>query len=357
MNLLGGYEGKGGSAGALSFGRAHSITGLRNRRTLALFGVLVLVILVLAGREAWAQELPQEEAPLQSTAAAVVNQHTVVIDGEVIEPVAGALPIENIPLEETPSKASPADPAPQPVVRYGLVVSPEPTLSAPEPEPSIGTNLAPEPVESGMDLAPVLPVESAPPPVEQAPEPAVLGENVQLPASVAPAIPGFEETEYRSPSDLEATEGAGFEPASSDTVEVSQGAAADVPGDVAEAPLFRLTVEDEGLVGTAPASLYSGGEADLISQRTGDSGFPSGGTEGPSRSATQQSSPFTLPPVGGGSFPLTGGDMGSGGVHLLLLCVLVSGLVVLRRDGGLSWVFWEPPKPSSAPLLPLERPG
>lgn len=114
---------------------------------------------------------------------------------------------------------------------------------------------------------------------------------------------------------------------------------------------------DKGLTGTAPAGLSSGGEAGLISQRTGDFGSPSGGMEGPSRSATQQSSPFTLPPVGDGSFPLTDNNMGSGGVQLLLLCVLVSGLVLLRRDGGLSWSFWEPPKPSSALLLPLERPG
>ena len=41
----------------------------------------------------------------------------------------------------------------------------------------------------------------------------------------------------------------------------------------------------------------------------------------------------------------------------MLLGVLVSGLVLLLRDGLLCWAAWEQPKPSSALLLPLERPG
>lgn len=72
-----------------------------------------------------------------------------------------------------------------------------------------------------MDLAPVLPVESTPSPVERAPEPAISGENAQLPASVTPAVPGLEETEYWSPSGLEATEEAGVKPARSGAVEAS----------------------------------------------------------------------------------------------------------------------------------------
>jgi hypothetical protein len=46
-----------------------------------------------------------------------------------------------------------------------------------------------------------------------------------------------------------------------------------------------------------------------------------------------------------------------GGLVLLLLGVLASGLILLRRDGPLSWASCEMPKPSSALLLPLERPG
>jgi hypothetical protein len=51
-------------------------------------------------------------------------------------------------------------------------------------------------------------------------------------------------------------------------------------------------------------------------------------------------------------------QMGSGGgLGLLLLGVLASGLILLRRDGPLSWITYELPKPTSALLLPLERPG
>jgi hypothetical protein len=46
-----------------------------------------------------------------------------------------------------------------------------------------------------------------------------------------------------------------------------------------------------------------------------------------------------------------------GGLGLLLLGVLASGLILLRRDGPLSWISYEPPKLTSALLLPLERPG
>jgi hypothetical protein len=66
-----------------------------------------------------------------------------------------------------------------------------------------------------------------------------------------------------------------------------------------------------------------------------------------------------LAPLGGSSFSLSGGQAGpGGGLTPLLVCVLASGLVLLRRDGLLFlWAPYEPPKLSSALLLPLERPG
>jgi hypothetical protein len=67
-----------------------------------------------------------------------------------------------------------------------------------------------------------------------------------------------------------------------------------------------------------------------------------------------------MPPPGDSSFfSLSGvGQAGpGGGLVLLLLGVLASGLILLRRDGPLSWASCEMPKPSSALLLPLERPG
>jgi hypothetical protein len=57
------------------------------------------------------------------------------------------------------------------------------------------------------------------------------------------------------------------------------------------------------------------------------------------------------------SLPGTGQVGSGGGLGLLLLGVLASSLILLRRDGPLSWITYELPKPSSALLLPLERPG
>ena len=68
----------------------------------------------------------------------------------------------------------------------------------------------------------------------------------------------------------------------------------------------------------------------------------------------------SLPPLEDSSFfSLSGvGQVGpGGGLGLLLLGVLASLLILVRRDGSLSWISGEPPKPTSALLLPLERPG
>jgi hypothetical protein len=65
-------------------------------------------------------------------------------------------------------------------------------------------------------------------------------------------------------------------------------------------------------------------------------------------------------PLGGGSYsPMSAGGVqaGSGGITLLLIGSLVSVSVLLRRDGRLWRAFCEVPKPSSALLTPLERPG
>lgn len=94
---------------------------------------------------------------------------------------------------------------------------------------------------------------------------------------------------------------------------------------------------------------------------SGASPAPSSETGDVSGSTQQQEQRPSAPlaPLGGSSFSLSGGQAGPGnGPTPLLVCVLVSGLVLLRRDGLLFRLTpYEPPKPSSALLLPLERPG
>ena len=91
-----------------------------------------------------------------------------------------------------------------------------------------------------------------------------------------------------------------------------------------------------------------------------ESSSPTNDVEGSSKGTPQPSSPI-VPPIGGGSFSslLGGGQggIGSSSVTPILVGILMLGLIVLRPDGKLSRVFCELPKPSSALLLPLERPG
>jgi hypothetical protein len=63
--------------------------------------------------------------------------------------------------------------------------------------------------------------------------------------------------------------------------------------------------------------------------------------------------------LAGSYFSLYGGGQETPPISTvpLLLCVLASALILLRRDGPLSWASCELPKPSSALLLPLEWPG
>jgi hypothetical protein len=81
---------------------------------------------------------------------------------------------------------------------------------------------------------------------------------------------------------------------------------------------------------------------------------------GPSSGTPRRPSSPSEPPAGSDSFFLAGGaQAGSGGgiAPLLLLGVLVSSVIVLRRYGKLSVAFCEVPRLSSALLVPPERPG
>jgi hypothetical protein len=90
---------------------------------------------------------------------------------------------------------------------------------------------------------------------------------------------------------------------------------------------------------------------------------PSGDTtESPSEGtisellAPQLPSPFEGSSVSS-SHSGVSGQAGPWGGFIVLLGVLVSRLVLLLRDSLLCWAAWKQPKPSSALLLPLERPG
>lgn len=369
--------------GLLSTEGSHSITsrvGPRGRKIAAVVAALVLATgaLVIAGGEARAQQRPHEEAHHEGAAI----QHTIVIDGEVVQPAAGISPVEEATLVETSFKIPPGVPPPDARQDPGESPKPAPPVPQPtsEPEPPAGTEPAPEPGKNlapapGPDIEPasvpvfepefVLPLEPAPP-VDLVPQPAIFEENEPLspPAGetpVAGAVPAGDVPASAAPgSEGETRPPPGLQTTVSSAGETLQSAATEALQDLANRSLFRLEAEDERVISSVLMSLSSGGETGSTpgNKHTEDPKFPFGETEVPTKNAPQPPSPFALPPVGGGSLPPAGsGELGPGGIQLLVLCVLVSGLVLPRRDGGLSWGFWEPPKPSSALLLPLERPG
>jgi hypothetical protein len=139
--------------------------------------------------------------------------------------------------------------------------------------------------------------------------------------------------------------------------ETSKSPAANALETIMGEVLSRPETEAESSLYTASlANLVSGGEPERTPISEPVQTPSSTGSENPLRDAPPQPvSPFTPPAVS--SFSLSGGQIGPGGVLLLLLCVLASGPILLRKDSRLSWAYFKPSKPISALRLPLERPG
>ena len=126
-------------------------------------------------------------------------------------------------------------------------------------------------------------------------------------------------------------------------------------------PLFQVAVEERGFVDAAFAGLFSIVEVEGGSSvsRPEEPESASAGSGGPVESLLkdkpQPVSPFT-PPTGA-SFSLSGGSMLGPGGLALLLCILVFCLMLSRQGSKLPLALRDLSKPSSAPRLPLERPG
>lgn len=87
----------------------------------------------------------------------------------------------------------------------------------------------------------------------------------------------------------------------------------------------------------------------------------SAGSKVPSESNPQQPSSSPTVPLDNASFGLSAGAQsssdGTGAPLLLLLGVLALSVFLCRPESFLSLICWQLPKPSSASLVPLERPG
>ena len=105
----------------------------------------------------------------------------------------------------------------------------------------------------------------------------------------------------------------------------------------------------------AASSAWAGLKGGSSSPEPSSSGDEGGG------SSNEMPEPPASPsaPLGGSSYSLSSGQAGSSGgsVAPLLLYILASSLLLLQRDDRLSRISLFCPKPSSALLSPLERPG
>jgi len=358
---------------------------------------LVAFLLLTAG-EAWAEEQPNQTQLAQQ---GTVESKTTIDGKEVLKPLPTApspsetAPVEAYPVrtEKTPPpSAVPAQmtpvtdylasqrPAPQqfavtivngevvgsdPVVQEPSVPAPKPVPqsedggdgpggSVPRPIPSTDNPLPPSVSSDPM------PEASEPVPWPTLPsEPVASGGDAPLPVAAeeprAPLAPSVEGTDLNSaahkppPMDPTVPVGVGgtsFLPSSFGT------ATSTMSNDVVSSAA-KIVQDAAGTLATGISGTLASGSVELSADET---------RHGPSQEEEEEApQPVTphAPPAGGTSaFSLSGGgQVGSTGVVPLLVGVLASGLVLLRRSGWRYLASCEVPKPSSALLLPLERPG
>ncbi len=397
-----------GAPKLLSIGHPHGIAiwlGPRVSRTFVALGTLALCALVLAfaGEEAQAQHMaideqvagyisqttievtPTEEASPRETRLARTYSVEPASQPALTEP--GSAAEEPSPAASDPVLAGPdlpveaalhdpelilgsnrgADPVSGsttvPAEQEGLKTPVEPHLALPDPMPTT-SELATEPAPGLVSVAPgdqettSGPVDPDRSPLDLEPVAIEEGNPFSLLTDEAPTtdpdvLYAGEEGAYYvlGTSVVGAVETLGW---------TLESAAANALGILVDDALsWPAAVEGEGLIDTKLASLFYAEEAghapaSELGEETKSS--PTGaGPEGPLQdSAPQPVSPFT--PPAGSSFSLSGGQVGAG-VIALLLCVLASGQILLRREFELLWTFCELPKPSSVLLLPPERPG
>ena len=396
-----------GAPKLLSIGHSHGIAsrlGPRVARMFVSLGTLALCALVLAfaDEEVQAQQLPQAQHPAideqaagnipQTTLEAPPTEETSSMETRLgrtapIEPTTQPALVRPVSAVEELSPAA-SDPTPavhglpvENVITYPVSGSTTVPTEQDAPNTSVGPYLAPpdhrstplepaaEPASGLVPVTPVAPetalepVETDHSPLDPEPKPVTIGESNPLPllieeASAAePAVlyAGEEEDSYLPYALGTSVVGA---------VETLDGALESVAANalgvfVGEVLSWPAAVEGEGLIDTTLAGLFYGEAAGHTpaSEPAGETKPPPTGT-GPDwplqDSGPQPVSPFT--PPAGSSFSLSGGQVGAGTVALLL-CVLASSLILLRREFKLFWTFCELPKPSSALLLPPERPG
>jgi hypothetical protein len=308
---------------------------------------------------------PVGSAPPASKSEPTPQQYAVVIrNGEIVESDPDLVP--------APQEAQPA-PAPRLSDRPSLRKQAEVEPNKPAPAPG---SAAPEPYSGSSETeVPAAPLSGyVPPPVPS------LSEGEGVPAG-SPAPYPFEEdpdggiaspspraliesVEQQAPSAAERIAG----PAPSRTADQTIPPPAQQDAQQALPVSSAVEAASSGAVQatlTQTLTTVTDAAASVLETLGSWTNYysPSGDTtESPSEGTISELLAPQLPsPFEGSSFSSShsgvSGQAGPWGGFIVLLGVLVSRLVLLLRDGLLCWAAWKQPKPSSALLLPLERPG
>jgi len=304
-------------------------------------------------------------APPASKPEPTPQQYAVVIsDGEMVESDPDLVP--------APQEAQPA-PAPKLSDRPSLGKQTEVETKKPAPTPG---SAAPEPYSSSSETeVPAAPLSGyVPPPVPSLSESESVPTGSRTPYSLedspytgttspSPTVL-VESVEQQAPSAAERVEGPPPSRTLDQTISspAQQGVQQSLPVSSA------LEAASSGAVQTTltqTLTTVTDAAAGILETLGNWTDYHSASGETPESlsegSAPEPLAPLVPSPFEGSSVFSSSGVSGQagpwGGYVVVLLGVLVSGLVLLLRDGVLCWAALDPPKPSSALLLPLERPG
>ena len=358
--------------------------------------VLSLVAFIFAAGEARAAE------QLYQTSQQGTSESTTVINGKVVEPVPEATkpPVVPPPVQRPPAKdpmpspppkneaPPPEEPTPPPV--ESAPVAPEPDLApqpptAPRPTPPqwfavvvadgeeaddpdpVATPPPPHPVShsGGMSEPEAVP-NASPGLIDPAPAPAAPAVEVDDGYASGPvsdpvlAVPGLMAPAAASPRAY----GGGSPPPRPADGTPANGSEPSVPAATAS-PLGTTATGVVGTVQSAAASVASATTEVLGSLAGASPGTSSNGstdvTQNQPSEGTSHQAPPLAPPGGGSAFSQStgGGQLGAGGgfAPLLVGVLALLAAILLGRDFRTYLISCEMPKPSSALLLPLERPG
>lgn len=352
-----------------------------------LFAVLALVLASSAFVGPKANEARAEDPQLPE---AQQQQPTLLTGGEPAEIDSGMVvgqkpPAEPPPAEPPPTQTPPPvdstppapqpEPAPRPALGPGIYFSLENDAEAQSGGISLAFEVSDEggfaqqnqyeagtlPTEPNL-AAPVPPaapkVASAPARVDSDPAPSTSEPMPEWPVGEAAGALVEESLPVASWIDDAAALASPPEERPAESAAPSMMASYPAPPAPEVATTSQPLVSLGTVLGSAAQNL-GGIAASVLGSVSEDPSEPAPESADPLGSTTPEPTTPLPSPVGYGAFsPSAGGQAsGGGGIAPLFLCILASGLILLRREGRLAWALSYVPKPSSALLTPLERPG